>query len=235
MTRREDERTPGTTPDAGFTLVELLVAMGLFLLLTSMVLTMVLSASRATTDARQLTRINEEARIAMERLSRELRQAKDITAVTLPSGSNHDVTLTFEVDFNGNGAIDTSAADPEILTYKYIAADKKLTLTANDISGNPVTRPILSRDVSAFSLEFRSSLWQYDGCRTTSPTPTLDKNGVTDWSELDTPCGGGNGNLTLDAGELPRIDLVAINLSVLEGSHMQTYETQVSLRNLAQS
>ena len=89
--------------------------------------------------------------------------------------------------------------------------------------------------MSAFTLDFRSSLWQYDGCRSSSPTPTNDKDGITDWTELDTACGGGNANGVLDIGELNRIDLVSITLSVLEGAHKQTYQTQVSLRNVAQS
>ena len=220
--------------DGGFTLVELLVAMGIFLLLMSMVMLMVTSTSRATQDTRQFTNINEQARIATERLTRELRQAKIIKSVTLPTAPSHDVTMTFGVDFNGNGQVDDVVADPEVLTYRYEANDKKLTLTANDETGHAITRPILSQQVSAFSLDFRSSLWQYDGCTSSSPTPTGTKDGITDWTELDTACGGGNANGILDT-ELTRIDLVAITLSVLEGAHKQTYQTQVSLRNVPQS
>jgi prepilin-type N-terminal cleavage/methylation domain-containing protein len=224
------------TTDGGFTLVEVLVAMGLFLLLMSMVMLMVTSASRATQDTRQFTNINEQARIAVERLTRELRQAEGISSASLPSGSNHDVALTFGVDFDGDGTVEAVVADPEQLTYRYDAAHERLTLTANDESGTAITRPILSEEVSEFDIRFRSSLWRYDGCRSTdsagSPTGTPD--GITDWTELDTVCGAGNHNGVLD-DELDRIDLVAITLSVLEGPHMQTYQTQVTLRNRAQS
>jgi len=125
-----------------------------------------------------------------------------------------------------------------LLTYRYDSGHQRLTLTANDASGTAVTRPILSEEVSAFDLQFRSSLWQYDGCLPAdsagTPTGTV-KDGITDWTELDTLCGGGNHNNVLDVGELGRIDLVAITLSVLEGPHRQTYQTQVTLRNRAQS
>src|SRR3954464_1036709 len=87
--------------DGGFTLVELMVAIGIFLMLTTMIMTSVLSISRATTDVRQFTNINEQARIAVERLTRELRQAKEIRAVTLPVAVGGDTSLTFGVDFNG--------------------------------------------------------------------------------------------------------------------------------------
>jgi type II secretory pathway component PulJ len=216
--------------DEGFTLAELMVAMGLFLLLGSLIMTSVLSMSRATTDVRQFTSINEQARIATERLTRELRQAAEIRAAVLPTASNPDTSMTFGVDFNGNQTIDTVAADPEVLTYRYESANRRLTLTANDESGNAVTRPILSEQVSAFSLQFRSSLWRYD---VTGPTPNVP-DGVTDWTELDASPIGNHNNI-LDGPELAKIDLIAVTLSVLEGNHRQTYETQVGLRNQAQN
>jgi prepilin-type N-terminal cleavage/methylation domain-containing protein len=228
---------PRSRKDGGFTLVEVLVAMGLFLLLMSMVMLMVTSATRATQDTRQFTNINEQARIAVERLTRELRQAKELGPATLPSSTDHDVALTFGVDFDGSGQVDAVASDPEVLTYRYDADHEKLTLTANNAAGDPETRPILSREVSAFELQFRSSLYKYDGClpADSAGAPTALPDGVTDWTELDTICGGGNHNGQLDALELNRIDLVLITLSVLEGPHRQTYQTQVSLRNRAQS
>src|SRR6478672_11192067 len=214
-----------------------MVAMGIFLLLTGMILTSVISISKATTDVRQFTNINEQARIAVERITRELRQAKEISSVTLPAVAGGDTALTFGVDFNNNQVIDTVTADPEVLTYRYDATNQKLTLTANDESGTAITRPILSSEVSAFTLDFRSSLWQYDGCQAadTAGAPTGTPDGVTDWKELDTVCGGGNHNGVLDAPELAKIDLVVVTLSVLQGPHRQTYQTQVSLRNNAQS
>jgi prepilin-type N-terminal cleavage/methylation domain-containing protein len=226
-----------TDADAGFTLVELMVAIGIFLLLTTMIMTSVLSISSATTDVRQFTNINEQARIAIERLTRELRQASVIRSVSLPLAAGGDTALTFGVDFNGNQAIDDVTADPEVLTYRYDSVNHQLTLTANDETGNAITRPILSEEVSAFTLGFRSSLWQYDGCLATDQpgAPTGPKDGLTDWTELNTLCGGGNNNGALDGSELAKIDLVVVTLSVLEGTHQQTYQTQVGLRNNAQS
>jgi type II secretory pathway pseudopilin PulG len=223
--RADDRDAELTGPDGGFTLIELLVAMGLFIVLMSIIMLMVTSASRATQDTRQFTNINEQARIATERLSRELRQASQIRSVSLPPSAGGDLTVTFGVDFNGNGVIEDVVADPEVLTYRYQASTKRLTLTANDETGVAITRPILSEQVSAFDIQFRSSLWQYDA----------NADGVTDWTELDAAAGVGNNNHVLDTPELAKIDLVSITLSVLEGPHQQTYQTQVSLRNLAQS
>lgn len=213
--------TGGDAGSDGFTLVEMLVAMGMFTMLGVMVLTTVLSISRATGDTRQFTNINEQARIATERLTREARQASEVRGARLPATPGGDTEVTFGVDFNGNQVIDLATADPEVLTYRYDAANDRLTLTANDEYGNAVTRPILSDDVTGFALEFRSSLWQYDS----------NADGVTDWSELDAASGVGNTNGVLDAPELSRIDLLAVTLTVMEGQHQQTYATQVGLRN----
>lgn len=218
---RENRPSPAPAGQDGFTLIEMLVAMGIFSMLMIMVMATVLSINRATTTTEQYTNMNEQARIAFERLTRELRQASNIEAVTLPSTPGGDTAITFDVDFNGNGVIDTTAADPEVLTYRYDSAKQSLTLTANDASGTAVTRPILADQVSAFSMQFRSSLWQYD----------TNGDGVTDWTELDAAPGVGNQNGILDAPELAKIDMVAIDMTVMDGPHKQTYETQVDLRN----
>ena len=211
--------------DAGFTLVELMVAITMFLTLLALVLGGTITVSRALKDTRQFTTINEQSRVAIERLTRELRQASEITAVTIPATADGEVAMTFGVDFNGNQNLDAVAADPEILTYRYLPATDQLTLTANDASGTAVTQPILSDDVTAFSLDYRSSLWQYD----------TNGDGITRWSEIDATTGVGNKNGVLDAPELAKIDLVSITLTVLKGEHRQTYQTEVGLRNQAQS
>lgn len=211
--------------DGGFTVIELIVAMFLFVVLIVVLLSGILSISRATTTAQQLTNVNEQARIATERMTRELRQSKAIRSVSLPSTPGGNVTMTFEVDFNGNGTIDEFAADPELLTYRYEAAAERLTLTANDESGTAVTRPILSEEVTAFVYDFESSLWQYD----------INKDGYTKWTELDATPGIGNQNGLLDAPELAKIDLVVITVTLMDGPHKQTYQTRVGLRNQAQS
>lgn len=216
---------PVEDADAGFTLAEMMVAVAIFMTLLVLVLSGTITVSRALKDTRALTSINEQARVALERMTRELRQASKITAVTIPTTPAGEVAMTFGVDFNGNQNLDVVAADPEVLTYRYRPAAEQITLTANDASGTAVTRPILSDDVTAFVLDYRSSLWQYDS----------NGDGITRWTEIDATTGVGNKNGVLDAPELVKIDLVAITLTVLDGVHRQTYQTEVGLRNQAQS
>jgi type II secretory pathway pseudopilin PulG len=211
----------GEDRDSGMSLVEVLVGIGLFGVLGAVLLAVTLSTARVTDDTRELTNVNEESRLAVERLGRELRQANEVVAVHLPATSTDTTALTFWTDFNGNGTKDLDAADPEVLTYRWDPVSGGLTLTANDPSGTAITRPLLSANVSAFGIGLRSSQWQYD----------TDGNGTT-WNELDAagpPAGNRNG--VPDGPELARIDLVDITMTVLDGPHAQTYTTQVDLRN----
>jgi prepilin-type N-terminal cleavage/methylation domain-containing protein len=212
--------------DAGFTIVELAVAMLIMGIVASALSTTMLSSRQTAETVRQVNNLNEEARLAVNRITRELRQAREVTAVGSPDPSK---SVTFNVDFNGNGTIDTNAADPERLTYTYDTTTRRILLSAADTSGTTVTQPILSGEVSRFSLGFRSSRYQFD----------CNSNGVTTWQELDAGCPAaspvvpalGNNNGTLDAAELPYIDSVVLDFSVLDGARKQNYRTQIDLRN----
>jgi Tfp pilus assembly protein PilW len=206
--------------DAGVSLVEVLVGMGLFAVLGTLLLGLALSTSKVTTDTRTMANVSEESRLAMERMTRELRQSSGLTAVQLPGSST--TALTFWTDFNGNEVQDLNAADPEVLTYRWNPSSEVLSLTAHDASGTAITRPVLAAHVSSFTLGLRSSKWQFDA----------NGDGATTWQELDAAAAPvGNGNGQPDGPELSSIDLVEISMTVLDGARAQTYETRVDLRN----
>ncbi len=212
--------------DEGISLVEVLVAMGLFGVLGTLLLGFAISTSQVTDETRKLSGVNEESRLAMERFSRELRQANEILSFTLPDDSAVDpIALTFWTDFDGDGAQDLSATDPEVLTYRWNPTNHRLTLTANDPSGTAVTRPVLASNVSAFSLDLSSSLWEYDH----------DGDGVTTWQEIDEYAPIGDGDGVPDPLELDLVDLVSVSMTVLDGPHRQTYSSGVDLRNRNQN
>lgn len=225
--------------DAGFTLVEMLVGMVLFSLVMSSMITAVLTATKATNTTKQIEDANEEARLALVRISRELRQAKSLDAATLfmtgPEAINGWASsITFSVDFNGNGTIEPDAVDPEVLTYRFVpdasgAGNGQIELTANDAAGTSVVRPILSAHVSAFHIELRSSQWSCD----------TSGDGTATWQELDTntnaTCRHPDNNGILDNNELQQIDSVKLVFTVFEGAHKQDYRSQINLRNVGVS
>ena len=215
--RRPRPTTDDEAPrDAGVSLVEVLVGMGLFAVLGTVLLGFALSTSRVTEDVRQVAGMSEESRLATERLTRELRQANAIDAAVLSPSGTEVTGLTFWTDFDGDSARDVNAIDPEVMTYRWEPSDDTLRLSANGVTG------LLATHVTGFSVDLRSSLWEFDN----------DGDGVTHWTELDSEPGVGNGNGAPDGeSELSKLDLVAISLTVDEGSHTQTYTTQVDLRN----
>jgi len=225
--------------EQGFTLVELLVASVLFLILSTMLFTTVVSGANQARNGRLYNDLNEEARLLLNRMSRELREAKEIVDVTNPGGAvsssgtalfptyytastTADTSLTFDVDFNGDGTIEPAAADPEELTYQFDRANKRVLLLADGQS-----LPVLAGIVESFAYRFTSRLYQSDG----SVDGTRD--GVVNWEELDADAvvAKGNANHVLDAPELTYIDSITIEVTVLKGSRQQTYRTQVDLRN----
>lgn len=209
--------------DQGVGLVEVIVAMGLFGLLTTVLLGFALGTGRVADDTRMLSGVNEESRLAMERFVRELRQAREITAYTRPASPGEEVAFTFWTDFDGDGAKDLGVTDPEVLTYRWDPDDNRLTLTANDADGSALTRPVLGANVSRFDIELYSSNWEYDA----------NGDGMTSWAELDTAVGGADG--LPQAADLQYVDLVTVTMTVLDGPHRQTYRTEVDLRNRNQN
>lgn len=222
----------------GFTLIELLVASTIFFILSGMMFTTVVGAARQAANSREYNDLNEEARLMLNRMSRELREARAITQVTNPGAavsatgtplygyytpsSTTNPTMTFDVDFNGNGVIEPAAADPEQLTYEYDRANKRVLLKAD---GQAV--PVLAANVESFAMRFTSRYYQSDG--------SIDgtRDGLVQWEELDADAvnAKGNGNKVLDGSEITRIDSIAVEVTVLKGPRQQTYRTQVDLRN----
>ncbi|GAA2141997.1 hypothetical protein GCM10009844_12790 [Nocardioides koreensis] len=221
------EPSDGAPPDSGMTLVEVLVAMGLFGVLASILLGLGLSTQAVTEDTRDRTGVNEEARIAMERIAREVRQSAGLDSVTLPGtpAGHTSTSFTFWTDFNNDGARTNTASDPEVMTYEWDPDTEELSMTA--VTGlATVTRPVLAATVTSFVVEPRSSRWQYD--QVGGACSCAD--GITTWRELDNSAVG-NYNSEPDPQELRFADLLFVSMTVEDGNGTQTYSTQIDLRN----
>lgn len=229
--------------DAGFSLVELLVGVVIFGVLSTTVLAAVLTSSKIADNNSTLNDLNGEARNVLNRISRELREASSITAVVNPGGTGYvpatDVGLTLEVDFDADGTIEPTAADPEVLTYTYQRSTRQLLLTA---AGSTV--PVLAGNVEDFKLSYFARVGTADrlaldgltdaaapACGSMPSTPTKDNQ--LEWMELDADPAKKYGDCsgTLTAAELPYISSVSIELKVLKEPRQQVYRTRVDLRN----
>jgi prepilin-type N-terminal cleavage/methylation domain-containing protein len=237
--------------DAGFTLIEMLVSMLLLGVLGIVFMDTIMGSKSSLTATATSQDLNEEARLALNRMARELRQATAITKVLNPDGASYSASaitaVTFTADFNGDGCIDGvaptptptpppvcqpySASNPETLTYCWdpSGSSKQLYLIPGTLSGATCqvsgAMPILAGQVTTLKLAYRSNLYLYDA----------NGDGITTWTELDQagpPVGNQNG--VLDQPEMANIDSVVIDMTVAStGGFSQSYETQVDLRNLS--
>jgi prepilin-type N-terminal cleavage/methylation domain-containing protein len=202
---------PRPPRDGGFTLIETMVAMTLATLLMGTMITAVFSADRTGAVVRSQHDITQEAAVVLSRLTRELREAKEIVSVTNAAGPNYsstgNVDITFDVDFDGNGTIDPYAADPEELTYRFDRTRHQVLLLAASYS-----TPIIAGGVRDLTLDFKGQ--------------------GKPWTAFDATTAGGNGNVLLDGFELKNIDSVAITMVMDVGGSTQTLNAGTNLRNL---
>ena len=229
--------------ESGFTLVEVLVAMVVTMVLATLSMTVVRAAGDALKTSTTSQDLNEEARQAINRVARDLRQANLVVTGVNPDGPSFNVNgvvaIRAQADFDGDGCIGGvgtgclayNPANPEDVTYCFDPNVHQLYVIDNQAPGVvPVTSsstnctgglPLLAGNVKAFKIEYRSNEYRYD----LSPS-----DGVTTWRELDANPPAGNNNGVLDV-ELSKIDSVVINATMSVNGRIQTYRTQVDLRN----
>jgi prepilin-type N-terminal cleavage/methylation domain-containing protein len=249
--------------DAGFTMVELLVAIVLTAILGGVVLTVLLGVNRSvtTTDAQQ--NLNEEARLALNRIARELRQAtalttppgfsaaSAITAVNNPDGASYSssaiTTVTFTADFNGDGCIDgyhgynqtgstsgCSAYNPNDPETLTYCWDPSSSVRELFLIPGVYNGSTCQTNNSVAILAGRVSSFKLS-YRSTQYLADANGDGITTWTELDNfGSPYGNDNNTLDASELPEIDSIVIDITASNsGGHSQSYTSEVDLRNVS--
>src|SRR5690242_7371776 len=95
--------------DSGFTVVELLMAMLIMMAVAAVSMTIVKSAGDALKASSSSQDLNEEARQALNRMARDLRQAKTIVTAVNADGAgfnpNRIVAVRAQADFDGDGCI----------------------------------------------------------------------------------------------------------------------------------
>lgn len=208
----------GARRDDGMTLVEVLVAIGLFAVVGTLVLAVGVSTARITDDTSTAVDLNEEARVAFERLARDLRDASLVTEVipapaTAGCGSDAFIGVAFE-----EGS--TSTADvPQEVAYRWSAADQELILS--EAIPDPEEQPILAAEVTRLCIHLWSSQW--------SPLPEQPENG-TSWGELGAGAPPSSGWWC--PSELALVDRVSVSMTASLDGHQRDYETDVFLRNV---
>lgn len=220
MTAGRPRREPA---DAGVTLIEVLVALVLLGVLSSLFLAFGIATARITDDTSGSVDLNEESRIAFTRLARDLRDADAVTKV-IPAYAGSGCAAN---EFTGI-AFDETTIDstvPKKVAYHWDLAAQKLILS-EDVP-DPQEQPILAAKVSQLCLQLWSSRW--------SPLPSQPAMGSS-WSELGPPTAPTAAPSGTDGwwcpSQLGEIDRVRVTMTASLNGHERTYATDVFLRNV---
>ncbi len=227
--------------EGGFTIVEVLVALFVFSLVGTGLMSVVLAVARGSNATTAHVRVSEEARLGLNRMIRDTREAGWVA----PSNTSPTVaqtSFTVKIDYNGDGAYTnpatgTAQGNYEVLTYAYDDATDRITVTATGvgtetlISGVDCVRNaanVCKSDVFSFT----SNRLEYDGAFDN----ILD--GVVTLKELNHVACPSMSLTTLDTcngvlvdKELANITSVNFALSLGTGARKTSYYAEAQLRN----
>jgi prepilin-type N-terminal cleavage/methylation domain-containing protein len=207
----------------GFTLVELLVAIGIFAVVSVAFYQVLFSARSGSITARDIARTSEEARLGFNRMVRDTREALKVRAASSTS-------FTVEIDFDQDGTPEPSPSvatgSYEVITYTFNAGPATITATAGGVTevlmDGVECLPKASPPSSCHPMfRFASSRLDYD----------TNTDGITDESELMAAPLITNGNSVLDGQELLFVDSVRFGLRVRENDSIEAFYAEAQLRN----
>lgn len=223
------------TDEGGYSLLEVLVALVVFSVVSIGFVGVMMSGARSTDVTRRNVRLSEEARLGLNRIVRDVREAGWITLPgTAPDGIY--TSFTAKTDYNGDGVYSNSAgpagtaeSNYEVVTYTYDAAAGTITVTAEGFPPETLIKGV-EKIPSAPVFAFTSNRLEYD----------WDGDGVTTLLEVNqNACSQGGNNLTLDSAcnatlsdkEMANVSNFALAVEVNSAGVDSEYFAEAQLRN----
>jgi prepilin-type N-terminal cleavage/methylation domain-containing protein len=225
------------TSEDGFSLVEILVAIALFSVLSVGFYQVMLAQARTADTTRSISRIADEARLGFNRMIREVREADNITHVSADKNQ-----FTIQINYNGDSFYTTAAH--EILTFTYdpvaetISMCSALTHTACTSSNTAILMAgvdQVTETTPVFTFAGNNLEWDWYGPTGTGSPP----DGVVSWEEIDEASdvtthnvvGVGDNDDVLDAPEFPYLSTIKFALQGEDGARATTFYATVQMRN----
>lgn len=209
----------GLRSEHGFGLVETMVAMFVFSVLSLAFYQVLFGQLRGVTATETGVRIAEEARAGFNRMVRDTREG-DVIESAGPT------SFTVKVNFNGNGLYESPNAQgvEEVLTYAYDPGAETITLNG-EVLMKGVT-PIGTGDVFSYGSNLLDYDWDNDGSVTWQElnNAACAVNGLVGVGDCDTPP-------VLDAPEFPHLTTVAFALEVRIDGNSTAFRSTAQLRN----
>jgi type IV pilus assembly protein PilW len=138
----------------GFTLVELLVSMGIGMVILAAVTTTFMSQTRIYNAQEQINEMQQNARGVLDIISREVKMAGYKPSGGGFNGVTYSTTqLMVEADLDLDGAISTTSTANEQITYAYDSANQRITRAVGSESAK-----VLAEHITAFSFSYQDSL-----------------------------------------------------------------------------
>lgn len=135
--------------ERGFTLIELLVSMGVGLSILAAVTTTSISLSRTYNAQQQLNEMQQNARAAMDLITREVKMAGyDPTGESFDGIPYDSSQLQIRADLNGDGDINDGKED---ITYTFAGSPDFRILR------NSGTNEVLAENIQAFTFNYLDS------------------------------------------------------------------------------
>nr|MDQ3879030.1 prepilin-type N-terminal cleavage/methylation domain-containing protein [Actinomycetota bacterium] len=235
----------------GYSLLEMVVAVFLFALVSGGFYQVLLAQTRSTNTTRMGTHIAEEARLGFNRMVRDVREADTISAASINAATGAS-SFTIKVNYNN----DSQYTSDEILTYSYDPTAK--TISLNTSGGTPEVlmsgvSPVVcsaSTPCAAGSTTPACPATAYPlGCVFSFMSSYLDYDwngdGFTTWQEVDDAscsshgitgvgdCNGGGAatGQILDSGEFPYLTMISFGIKVTDGSRSNDFIDRAQMRN----
>ena len=138
--------------ECGFTVVELLIALTIGLIVLAALVSVFIQQRKTYDVQEQITEMIQNARAAMDMMSREIRMAAYDPTDAGFNGIAYDATqMQVQADLNGDG--NTSSGANEMITYSYDGANFKIDRTLG-AAGTPVT---FAENIQSFTFDYLDS------------------------------------------------------------------------------
>jgi prepilin-type N-terminal cleavage/methylation domain-containing protein len=223
----------------GFTITEMMVVVLLLSVLIGVFYSFLFGGERAARDGRNWLEANQNARLALERMSRELREADQILSV------GGETQIEFQADLDQSGAFATVTYTPDItdeekITYTYDGGADELKVNTA-VTGT--ASAVLASNIGGFRFRYFASDPKVDiGCsgfNGTAPSDCAAGDGTVHWQELDwaedhSPplLGYGDDDGSLSNAELNHVTQIVIEMTVGIRNQRHEYRATVELRNM---
>lgn len=125
------KKVGATEDEDGFTLTELLVAMGIMSVVLAVILSGFISVTRTTTEASQKSQALTDARRALEVIARDLRAANPIDPAS--PVTNYDTRVSFSIHCSDPGVDDCSANGLRPIRYRVENNELIRTIGGDDV------------------------------------------------------------------------------------------------------